>query len=117
MQVMKKFFAGFAALAFIALIAAGPALAISRYNSTAMSCAAVQQAIAREGAVVLRYPSRSKAQLILYDRYVADSSFCDGHEFADRTTVPTADSPSCPVRACKERPDPEDCFPLQPGCL
>lgn len=117
MKVMKKILAGLAFTVCAALLAAEPALAISRYNSTGMSCAAVQRTIAREGAVILRYPSRNRARLTLYDRYVADSRFCDGHEFADRATVPTADTPSCPVRACKRRPDPEDCFPLQPGCF
>ncbi|MFB9951085.1 hypothetical protein ACFFP0_19740 [Rhizobium puerariae] len=115
---MKKILAGFPAFACaIALLPAGPALAISRYNSTTMSCAAVQRAIGREGAVILRYPSRNVRGMTLYDRYVTDSGFCDAHEFADRVTVPAADTPRCPVRACKRRPDREDCFPLQPGCL
>ena len=115
---MKKFLASLAVAAcMIPMFSAGPTFAISRYNSTGMSCAAVQRAIGREGAVILRYPSRNKAGLTLYDRYVAGSGFCDDHEFADRATVPTSDTPRCPVRACKPRPDREDCFPLQPGCL
>ncbi|MCJ9669354.1 MULTISPECIES: hypothetical protein [unclassified Neorhizobium] len=114
---MKKFLGCLAVIACGTLLSGEPAAAISRYNSTGMSCAAVQRAIGREGAVILRYPSRNKARMTLYDRYVIDSGYCDSHEFADRATVPTADTPSCPVRACKRRPDPEDCFPLQAGCL
>lgn len=115
---MKKFLVSLTVIACCAaFLPAEPAFAISRYNSTGMSCAAVQRAIGREGAVILRYPSRNVRGMTLYDRYVIDSSFCDGHEFADRATVPTADTPRCPVRACKTRPDPEDCFPLQPGCF
>jgi hypothetical protein len=116
MQVMKKFLASLAIACTVAVASAEPAFSISRYNSAGMSCAAVQRVIDREGAVILRYPSRNVRGMTLYDRYVADSGFCDGHEFADRVTVPTMDTPRCPVRACKRRPDPEDCFPLQPGC-
>ncbi|MCC2609320.1 hypothetical protein [Neorhizobium petrolearium] len=115
---MKKFLASLTVIACGgALLPVEPAFAISRYNSTGMSCAAVQRVIRREGAVILRYPSRNVRGMTLYDRYVVDSSFCDGREFADRATVPAADTPRCPVRACKPRPDREDCFPLQPGCL
>ncbi|MCS4241565.1 hypothetical protein M2418_001076 [Rhizobium sp. BIGb0125] len=38
----------------LAVLAASPAAAISRYNTTGMSCAAVQSAIDREGAAILR---------------------------------------------------------------
>ncbi len=114
---MKKILFGLAIIASGPLLWPEPAAAISRYNSTRMSCAAVQRAIGREGAVILRYPSRNKPGMTLYDRYVIGSGSCDAHEFADRATVPTADTPSCPVLACKRRPDPEDCFPLQAGCL
>jgi hypothetical protein len=116
MQAMKKLLASLAVTCAVTFPSAEPAVAISRYNSTGMSCAAVQRAIAREGAVILRYPSRNVRGMTLYDRYVADSGLCDGHEFADRATVPTADTPRCPVLACKRRPDPQDCFPLQAGC-
>jgi hypothetical protein len=90
--------------------------AISRYNSTGMTCAAVQTAIDREGAVVLRYPGRTG--VTLYDRYVASDRLCFSGEFAKSSTVPTRDTPRCPVQHCEKRPDPEDCDSiLEPGCF
>jgi hypothetical protein len=85
-------------------IAATPALAISRYNTTQMQCAAIQSKLAREGAAILRYPSKNVAGLTLYDRYVRDSGYCDyPREYAKRVTVPARDTSACPVRLCKER--------------
>jgi hypothetical protein len=105
-------------LAFLCinLVSGAEALAISRYNSTAMSCAAVQDTIAREGAAILRYPGRTG--ITLYDRYVATGRLCASGEFAKASTVPTADLNNCPVRHCERRPDPQDCRNfLEPGCF
>ncbi|APH72305.1 hypothetical protein [Aquibium oceanicum] len=86
----------------IALAAvAAPAQAISRYNSLDMSCAQVQSAVAREGAVILRYPSKRKPSLTLYDRYVEHGGFCAVGEYAANDWIPTADKAQCFVRACK----------------
>ncbi len=94
----------------------GPALAISRYNSNGMSCAAVQNTIRREGAAIFRYPGRSGATL--YDRYVADERYCAGGEYAKSGTIPTRDSRNCPVRHCEMRPSPGDCDSiLDEGCF
>ncbi|MBP2547273.1 hypothetical protein J2858_000166 [Neorhizobium galegae] len=99
-----------------AFLAGAEAQAISRYNSTAMSCAAVQDAIAREGAAILRYPGRNG--ITLYDRYVASGRLCASGEFAKASSVPTTDLRNCPVRHCERRPDPEDCRNfLEPGCF
>ena len=106
------------ALAFLCvdLVAGTEAQAISRYNSTTMSCAAIQGVITREGAAVLRYPGRSG--VTLYDRYVASGNLCASNEFAKASTVPTSDLSNCPVRHCERRPDPEDCHNfLEPGCF
>lgn len=93
-----------------------PANAISRYNSTRMTCQAVQSTIAREGAVVLRYPGRTG--VTLYDRYVASSRFCTSDDFAADDTVPTRDRPDCAVQNCVKRPSPEDCDSfVEPGCF
>jgi hypothetical protein len=113
---MRIFLSILTIAAVAALLMAGdPALAISRYNSTSMSCEAVQRAIGREGAIILRYPSSNKPGLTLYDRYVIHSGFCDDQDFADRVTVPTADTPRCPVRACKLR-DRDDCSLFRHDC-
>lgn len=96
--------------------ASGPALAISRYNSTGMTCESVQRTIAREGAAIFRYKGRTGATL--YDRYVADERFCAGGEFAKSGTIPTRDTSACPVRHCEMRPSPEDCSGItDDGCF
>lgn len=83
------------------LAAPAQAQAVSRYTSTAMSCAAAQAAIAREGAVILRHRSSRKPGLVLYDRYVAGDWQCPTGHRAARAYVPTADALSCPVMNCK----------------
>ncbi|MCO5730669.1 hypothetical protein [Rhizobium sp. SSA_523] len=99
----------------LCLACAGPAEAISRYNSRSMSCEAVQSTLAREGAAVLRYPGRSGATL--YDRYVASNRFCTIDDVADETTIPTRDREDCPVLHCVKRPTPEDCGSFfEPSC-
>lgn len=87
------------ALAFAVALLPMSAHAISRYQSQDMTCEAVHAAIAREGAVILHYSSPRGNPL--YDRYVANDRLCDAYEFADRVTVPTADTPQCPVYHCK----------------
>ncbi|MBB3456838.1 hypothetical protein FHT86_005149 [Rhizobium sp. BK313] len=90
-----------AALLFLsAIVTAGPALAISRYNTLGLSCASVQQIISRERAVLLRYPSRS-GNAVLYDRYVAGGGQCGSGNYAATTSVPTRDNPMCPVYNCR----------------
>ncbi|WP_040676686.1 hypothetical protein [Nitratireductor pacificus] len=79
----------------------GQAEAISRYNSTAMSCAAVQGRIAAEGAAIMRYRSQRNPSLTLYDRYVAHGYLCPAGHRAVRSHIPTADRASCPVLHCK----------------
>lgn len=77
------------------------ASAISRYNSTSYTCQAVKQLIAREGAIILRYPSRRSQSLTLHDRFVKNASRCQLDEYAARKSVPTADTNSCKLRYCK----------------
>jgi hypothetical protein len=104
------------ALLGVSLLTGTQAQAISRYTSTGMSCAAVQDAISREGAAILRYPGRTG--ITLYDRYVASGRLCASGEFAKASTVPTSDLNNCPVRHCERRPDPDDCHNfLEPGCF
>ncbi|ODS56564.1 MAG: hypothetical protein ABS40_07040 [Agrobacterium sp. SCN 61-19] len=89
-----------------ALLLAQPALAISRYNSTALTCDQVRQRVLNEGAVILRYPSTRVQGMTLYDRYVTRSAMCDPHEYAERAYVPTRDTARCPVLNCQDY-DPE----------
>lgn len=78
------------------------ALAISRYNSQSMSCGSVQAAIQREGEAILRYSSARTPGLPLYDRYVANGTYCGYGESAETTSVPASDTRSCLVLVCKE---------------
>jgi len=83
-----------------ALLLAGEALAISRYQTTSMSCARVQAAVKNDGAAILRYTAPDNPSLQRYDRYVRDRSFCSSRQRADIKSVPAADTRNCPVRKC-----------------
>jgi len=89
-----------AALVLTTIAVAEPAWAISRYESLGKTCASVQQLIAAERAVILRYPA-PRGGPVLYDRYVADGGQCDMSDYAGRSYVPTKDNPLCPVYSCK----------------
>ncbi|ESY96014.1 hypothetical protein [Mesorhizobium sp. LNHC229A00] len=93
-------------LATCLTLVAAQAQAISRYDPTRLSCGKVQSAIARQGAVILRYQSKRVPGLPLYDRYVQSQQFCTMGEVRTRAYVPSADTKSCPVYNCK-RPDNE----------
>lgn len=98
---MKRFVLAFTALA----VACSPAFAISRYNSESMSCQAAQNIVQREGAVILRYPSRQVPGLELFDRYVANTAYCDPDRYAKQEYIPTSDTRHCIVLACAQRSD------------
>lgn len=89
------------ALAIALVLAASPALAISRYNPQTMSCRSVRAAIHNEGAVILRYPSKRVRGMTLFDRYVRNTHFCDANKYAEWTNVPSKDDPSCGVLNCQ----------------
>jgi hypothetical protein len=78
------------------------ALAISRYSSQSMTCERIQTAIEREGAAILRYGSTRTPGLPLYDRYVANGTYCGYGESAETTSIPASDTHSCLVLVCKE---------------
>lgn len=73
--------------------------AINRYTS--MSCAEVSSTISREGAAIMRYTSPRTGNL-LYDRYVANRSFCDDGQTTRRVSIPTAGQQSCLVNRCEQ---------------
>jgi hypothetical protein len=83
-----------------ALLLAGEAFAISRYQTTSMSCARVQAAVRNDGAAILRYAAPDNPSIERYDRYVRDRSFCSSTQRADIKSVPAADTRNCPVRKC-----------------
>jgi hypothetical protein len=81
--------------------------AISRYNSTSMSCGEIKATVRAEGAVILRWRGNSGIQR--YGRFVAHTGFCSAGERAETSYVPSADRRSCSVRECKYY-DPDDDF-------
>lgn len=89
------------ALVFI-LAASTQAQAISRYNSTQLTCDSVRQRVLNERAVILRYPSTRVQNMTLYDRYVTRNAECAPHEYAERAYVPTQDTERCPVLNCQD---------------
>ncbi|MDN2580710.1 hypothetical protein [Aquibium sp. ELW1220] len=99
-------------IALAATVLAAPAHAISRYNSQGMSCNAVQAAVQREGAVILRYRSARNPSLPLYDRYVSGGRFCSVGEVAVGSSVPTRDDRSCYVLKCRSY-ERENVFPFR----
>lgn len=86
--------------ACLSLIAA-EAQAISRYNSTSMSCARLQGTVRSEGAVILRWVSPTSG-VQRYDRFVSDDRFCPAEQEAWITTVPSSDNKSCRVYHCRQ---------------
>ena len=94
--------------AFSGVVAAislsGQAQAISRYNSTALSCGKIHGILDSEGAAILRYPSKRNASVTLYDRYVRSEMQCGSHEILEPVTIPSA-SGQCQVLHCIRAPD------------
>lgn len=89
------------------LFSAGTASAISRVNTEGKTCAKVQSRIASEGAVILRYPSKSLLGHMRSGRFVANRGYCLLGETTESATVPTKDDKACPVLKCY-RPDHPD---------
>ncbi len=88
--------------AAVLAISVVPAHAIERYNINNWSCARAQDTIASAGAAILRYTSSSGSGMTLYDRFVANGSYCPGGQYAAIKGVPTADRKHCPLYYCKD---------------
>ena len=89
------------AIIVAALLLAGEASAISRYQTNSMSCARVQAALKSDGAAILRYPAPDNPSLQLFDRYVFDGRMCSPSQRAVTKSVPAADTARCAVRKCQ----------------
>ncbi len=89
------------ALCVSIVLAASPALAISRYNPQTMTCQSARAAIHNQGAVIFRYPSKKVPGMTLFDRYVRNSRYCDANKYAEWTNIPTKDDPTCRVLNCQ----------------
>ncbi len=86
-------------LAASLVVVVSEAEAISRYNSTSMSCDRIKSTVRNEGAVILRWSGRNG--VLRYGRFVANGRFCSGGERAETSYVPSSDRKSCAVRECK----------------
>jgi hypothetical protein len=76
-------------LAALSILAAGPADA--RIDVRALTCAEAQALIRREGAIVLTTGQYT------YERFVADSRFCQRDERTERRRAVTRDDESCRI--------------------
>ncbi|MBX3584241.1 MAG: hypothetical protein KF810_20350 [Rhizobiaceae bacterium] len=75
------------------------AFAIVRYMVQDMTCSEVQAAVERDGVAIL-YRKAGPSGTPLYDRYVANQSFCQGGQITIKEAIPTADTKSCRVSKC-----------------
>lgn len=90
-----------ALLAIVIVGITADAHAISRFSSTSMSCAEVQETIRQEGAAIMRYISKRTPGLPLYGRYVSSRQFCDIDEHTESVVIRAGDTDRCPVLECK----------------
>ncbi|HEY6629825.1 MAG TPA: hypothetical protein VIZ90_00085 [Rhizobiaceae bacterium] len=93
---MKKLF-----MAVILVLAPVEASAIVRYMVQDMTCAEVQDSVSRDGVAIL-YRKAGSNGVPLYDRYVANQSYCQSGQQTIRESVPTADTQSCRVSKCMD---------------
>jgi hypothetical protein len=88
-------------IALLALLSSmSTAHALSRYDSTKLTCAQVQSIINREGAAIMRYPSTRVRGMVLYDRFVSNFQQCAIGEYSVIRYIPTADKEDCFVLSC-----------------
>lgn len=86
-------------LAAILALAPVDASAIVRYMVQDMTCAEVQESVSRDGVAILYRKSGSNG-VPLYDRYVANESYCQAGQDTIKESVPTADTLYCRVSKC-----------------
>lgn len=81
------------ALLAVTMLLACPAHA-NGVDSRVYTCAGLQQLIAAHGFVFI-------SQATFGDFVVANGSYCDGGSVTQLRTVPTSDTPGCPVNYCE----------------
>ncbi|WP_332688939.1 hypothetical protein [Bosea sp. (in: a-proteobacteria)] len=87
------------ALSLLLVFATGASLAQARPSTPARSCAANQQSVRANGAIVLGTGGYT------YDRFVVHRGFCQFDEYADPAWVPARDTPQCFIGyRCKSGP-------------
>lgn len=85
----------------LAFLACGSGVqAQQRLSTRNLTCGQAQQVILSRGAAVLSTGTYT------YDRFVRDRSFCEFNETIELATVPSRDTPQCPVGyRCVDRYD------------
>ena len=82
-------------IALSLLLVSFEAHAISRYNSTSMSCGEIKATVRAEGAVILRWRGNSGIQR--YGRFVAHGGFCKS---GSGRKLPTCRRPTASPARC-----------------
>jgi hypothetical protein len=84
-----------------------------RVNALEHSCRSLQRIVEENGAAIIRYPSRNKPGLTLYDRYISNVTSCGNRQMVETMSIPAVDTQRCRVRHCV----PSDCDPGEPFCF
>ncbi len=91
-------------LAMIVTTATTNALALERLYSADETCDQIKSVLARDGAAIIYYPSRSIPGLNLLNRFATSAEFCDSRRI-QKFAIKTSDSDICRISICLERSD------------
>lgn len=83
-----------------------------RVNALQHSCESLHRIVEENGAAIIRYPSRNKPGLTLYDRYISSISSCGNRQMVEIMSIPASDTAGCRMRHCV----PADCDAGDPFC-
>ncbi len=81
---MSRFFLAVGVLGF----SAAESHAAGKFFASNATCERVKGLIARDGEVVLRFPSSRVAGMTLYDRYVQNDRRCESNDMTSRSSLP-----------------------------
>ncbi len=87
----------------VLVMSASQASAIQRFNTAHASCDVIQETIAKDGEVILRFPSKRVAGLILYTRFVRSGQQCESNNARASSRVSTAGDVGCQLFTCAPR--------------
>ena len=79
------------------LAVAVPASAAPAYSTWKLGCDQARAIVARSGAVVMYTAPASSLGPATYERFVANSGFCDPHETTEPGWARTSDAAQCPI--------------------
>ena len=98
MHVRSRLAGFLGGLALLATVS--PTCAIERYHAAAMTCPALQTALAAQGKAVVLTPSSQEPGMMLYDVYVARREMCTGLTWPRVKHLTTADGKRCTIYRC-----------------